>query len=174
MRQPPGRAARAGTAPADLTAAATTSMGPPPAVNRPPRAGRMGSGGCQRAAVQPGAGALGVPGSGTFHAADTGAVAAAGGRPGRKSVAGMPMRVPGSIMADHGAGNAVGCPSAVSAGQQAVVTETAGGGRRRASVLPQRVPYQEPQGLQGGHVAAQLACKTMLVSEAAKVGLCNG
>eukprot|EP00775_Hariotina_reticulata_P009313 gene9313-9478_t len=178
MKPPPGRAARAGTAPAELNAVTTSSMGPPPVVSRPPRGGRIGTGSCQRAAVHSGgAAATGVTssGPGMMHAADNGAMATGVGRPGRKSVAGMPMRVPGPVMTDHSAANAVGGLSAVSVGQQIVVAEAAGGGRRRASVLPQRVPYphQEPQGLQGGPVSAQLVCKTLLASEAAKVSLPN-
>lgn len=126
--------------------AADSSMGPPP--SKPPRTGRMG-GASQRAPLNPAFAGTGgadfvtilAPPAPAGHPAS--GASAAHSKASRKSVAGMPMRVPGPSIE-------------VAAAESAPVA--AGLGRRRTSVLPQRVinqtdsppRHQLPSGLKKG------------------------
>jgi hypothetical protein len=72
---------------------------------------------------------------GSFPAGLTATVSAAPSRAGRKSVAGVPMRVPGGPLLGHESSSAdVG-------GAAMAAASAASGGRRRTSMMPQRVPY---------------------------------
>ncbi|KAF8062702.1 clasp1b [Scenedesmus sp. PABB004] len=123
-------------------------MAPPPA--RPPRSART-TGTYQRAPLPAG----GAPGSGGSHAHAQQPAAAAPAAPapaaalampapatlparGRKSVAGLPMRVPGPSLGDAGSG----APGELGPAAAALA---AAGGRRRTSVMPQRVALYQPE-----------------------------
>ncbi|WIA41106.1 hypothetical protein OEZ86_004736 [Tetradesmus obliquus] len=109
-------------------AADADSMGPPAA--KPPLSNRS-TGTYQRSSL---------PASAAAAASNAAVAAAAAARPGRKSVAGMPMRVPGPREVPEG-GAAAYEPAAAVAGPAAAAAAAAGG-RRRTSVMPQRVLYQ--------------------------------
>lgn len=95
-----------------------------------PASGRVASSsGAQRSTAGPTA----AP-EGSFPAGLTATAAAAPAKAGRKSVAGVPMRVPGGPLLGHET-------SSSDVGGAAMAAAAVPSGRRRTSMMPQRVPY---------------------------------